>query len=112
MNVEAKPAFASGNIEIEAAVAEVQVPGRAEGIVDSAEHLPIGMRAHAKAAEIAIRCQGEAVTELAVIPRADQWIGPAAGREGVTLTAGSRPGLSSTLDENPQARNPRPASMN
>src|SRR5215469_11319682 len=38
MDVEAKPAFASGNIEIEAAIAEVQVPRLAEGIVDSAEH--------------------------------------------------------------------------
>src|SRR6516164_10296995 len=54
MDVEAKPAFASRNIEIEAAIAEVQIPRLAEGIVDSAEHLPIDMRADPKTADIAI----------------------------------------------------------
>src|SRR5690242_13770399 len=78
MDVEAKPAFASGNIEVEAAIAEVQVPRRAEGIVDCAEHLPIGMRADTKAADIAIGRQREAVAEVAVVARADQRIGPAA----------------------------------
>ena len=77
MDVEAKPAFASGNIEIEAAIAEVQVPRWVEGVVDRAEDLPIGMRADPKAADIAIGSQPEAVVELAVIARADQRIGPA-----------------------------------
>src|SRR6516164_6939735 len=88
MDVEAKPALASRNIEIQAAVAEVQVPRRAERIIDSAEHLPIGMRAHPKAAEIAVCCQSETVTELAVIARADQRIGPAAA--GVHARAGKQ----------------------
>ena len=38
MDVEANTAFASRNIEIEATIAEVQVPGRAEGIVDRAQN--------------------------------------------------------------------------
>src|SRR5215469_767789 len=78
MQVEAKPAFASGNVEIEAAVAEVQVPRRAEGVVDRAHYLPIGMRSDAKATEIAIGGQCEAVAEVAVIARADQRVRPAA----------------------------------
>jgi hypothetical protein len=45
MDVEANTAFASRNIEIEATIAEVQVPGRAEGIVDRAQTLPVGMGA-------------------------------------------------------------------
>src|SRR6516164_1370938 len=79
MDVEAKPAFASGNIEIEAAIAEMQVPRRIEGIIDRAEHLPIGMSAAAMAAEIAIGSQPEAIAEVAVIAPGDQWIGPASG---------------------------------
>src|SRR5215469_3350859 len=79
MHVKAKPALASGNIDIEAAIAEMQVPGRIEGIIDRAEHLPIGMRATAMAAEIAIGGQPEAIAELAVIAPGDQRIGPAAG---------------------------------
>src|SRR5215831_12365415 len=78
MDVEAKPAFASGDVEIEATVAEVQVPRRAEGVVDRAHDLPIGMRTDAKAAEIAIGGQREAVAEVAVIARADQRVRPAA----------------------------------
>jgi len=54
MDIEAKPAFASRNIEIEAAVTEVQVPRWVEGIIDGPENLPIGMRADPKAADIAI----------------------------------------------------------
>ena len=61
MDVEAKPAFASGNIEVEAAIAEVQVPRWAEGIVDRAEHLPIDMRADPKTADIAIGGEPEAI---------------------------------------------------
>src|SRR5262249_27573264 len=79
MNVEAKPAFASGNIEIEAAVAEVQVPRWAEGIVDRPEHLPIDMRADAETADIAISGEPEAIAEVAVIAPADQRVGPAGG---------------------------------
>jgi hypothetical protein len=79
VDVEAKPAFTSRNIEIEAAIAEVQVPRRAEGIIDRAEHLPIGMRADPKAANIAIRGQTPAVAEVPVITRTDQRIGPATG---------------------------------
>src|SRR6516164_11423124 len=79
MDVEAKPAFASGNIEIEAAIAEMQVPRRIEGIIDRAEQLPIGMRAAAMAAEIAIGGQPEAIAEVAVIAPADQRIGPTSG---------------------------------
>ena len=80
MDVEAKPAFASRDIEIEAAVAEVQVPRRVEGIVDGAEHLPIGMRADPKPANIAIGSEPKAIAKLAVIASADQRIGPAALR--------------------------------
>jgi len=36
VDIEAKRALASGNTEIEAAIAEVQVPGWAEGIIDRA----------------------------------------------------------------------------
>src|SRR5215469_11137217 len=77
MHVKAKPALASGNIDIEAAIAEMKVPGRIEGVIDRAEHLPIGMRAAAMAAEIAIGGQPEAIAEVAVIAPADQRIGPA-----------------------------------
>jgi hypothetical protein len=48
MDVEAKPAVASRNIEIEAAIAEVQVPRWTERVIDRAEDLPIGMRADPK----------------------------------------------------------------
>jgi hypothetical protein len=78
MDVESEPALASRDIEIEAAVAEMQVPRLAESIVDSAEHLPIDMGADPKAADIAIRRQTPPIAELAVIARADQRIGPAA----------------------------------
>src|SRR5690348_16303392 len=90
MDVEAKPTFASGNIKIEAAIAEVQVPRRAEGIVDGAEHLPIGMRTDPKAADIAIGGQCKAIAEVAVIARADERIGPAgaAARGGASEKAG------------------------
>src|SRR5215468_3827959 len=67
MDVEAKPAFASRNVEIEAAVAEVQVPRLVEGIVDGAHDLPIDMCADSKAADIAIARETPAVAELAVI---------------------------------------------
>ena len=103
---EAKPAFASRNIEIETAVAEVQVPRWAEGIVDGAEHLPIAMRADPKAADTAVGCQPEPIAELAVIAPADQRVGPAAA--GFTLTPGSRPGLSATLDEKPPRAKAKP----
>jgi hypothetical protein len=79
MDLEAKPAFASSNIEIEATVAEVQVPRWVEGIVNGAEHLPIAMRADPKAADIAIGCQPEPVAELAVVLPADLRIRPARG---------------------------------
>jgi len=79
MHVKAKPAFASGNTEIEAAIAEMQVPRWVEGVIDRAEHLPIGMRAAAMATEIAIGGQPEAIAEVAVIAAADQRIGPASG---------------------------------
>src|SRR5690242_8760971 len=90
MDVEAKPALASGDIEIEAPIAQVQVPRWVEDIVDCAEHLPIGMRADAKAADIPIGREPEAVAEFAVIARADQRIGPAgaAGRGGPSEQAG------------------------
>src|SRR4029077_5568322 len=78
MDVEAKPAFASSNIEIEATVAEVQVPRWVEGIVDGAEHLPIGMGADPKAADIGIGGETPAIAEIAVIAGADQRVGPAA----------------------------------
>ena len=78
MDVEAKIAFASRNIEIEAAIAEVQVPQWVEGIVDGAEHLPIGMRADPKAADIAIGGETPAIAEIAVIAPADKRVGPAA----------------------------------
>src|ERR1700751_2898117 len=79
MHVKDNPAFAPGNTEIEAAVAEVQVPRRVEGVVDRAEQLPIGMRAAAMAAKIAIGSQPETTAEVAVIAPADQRIGPTAG---------------------------------
>jgi hypothetical protein len=99
VDVEAKPAFASRNIKIETAIAEMQVPRWVKGIVDRAEHLPVGMGADAKAADITIDGKTPAVTEFAVIAGADQRIGPAAA--GFTATPGSRPGLRVTLDENP-----------
>lgn len=79
MDVEAKIAFASRNIEIEAAIAEVQVPRWAEGIVDGPEHLPIRMRADPETANIAIGSEPEAIAKLAVITPADKRVGPAAG---------------------------------
>src|SRR5215469_11954299 len=77
MDVEAKLAFASRNVEIEAAVAEVQVPRLVEGVVNRPEDLPIDMRADPEAADIAISGQPETVAEVAVIARTDQRIGPA-----------------------------------
>src|SRR5215472_13769094 len=79
MDVEAEPALASGNIEIEAAIAELDVQPWFGEVVDRAEHLPIDMGADPEAAEIAIRSQTEAVAEVAVIARGDQRIGPAGG---------------------------------
>src|SRR5215471_7162140 len=76
MHIETKAAFASRNIEIEAAVAEVQVRRWTERVVDGAEDLPISMRADPKAADITIRRQREAVAEVTVIARADQRVGP------------------------------------
>jgi hypothetical protein len=78
MDVEPKPVFASRDIEIEAAVAEMQVPRWIKGVVDRPEHLPIGVRADAKAADIAVAGETLTIAEIAVITRADQRIGPAA----------------------------------
>src|SRR6516162_2018634 len=91
VDIETKRAFASGNTEIEAAIAEVQVPGWAEGIIDRAEDLPIGMGPDPKAADIAIGGQPEAVAKLAVIAPADQRIRPAGAalRGGPSEQAGS-----------------------
>src|SRR5689334_17682402 len=72
MDVKAKPAFASSNIEIEATVAEVQIPRWAEGVVDGTERLPVSMGADSETADIAIGGEPEAVAEVAVIARADQ----------------------------------------
>src|SRR6516162_413563 len=79
MDIEAKPAFASRNIEIETAIAELDVQPWFGEVVNRAEHLPIDMRADPETAEIAIRSQPEAVTEVPVIARGDQRIGPASG---------------------------------
>src|SRR5262249_23540006 len=97
VDIETKRAFASGNTEIEAAIAEVQVPGWAEGIIDRAEDLPIGMGPDPKAADIAIGGQPEAVAKLARIAPAalsapaDQRIRPAGAalRGGPSEQAGS-----------------------
>src|SRR5215472_2540839 len=78
MDVEAEPALASGNVEIEAAIAELDVQPWFGEVVDRAEHLPIDMGADPEAAEIAIRSQTEAVAEVPVIARGDQRIRPAA----------------------------------
>src|ERR1700746_606676 len=79
MDVEAHPAFASRNIQIQAEIAELQVPRWVEGIVDGAEHLPIAMRADPKAADIAIGSEPEAIAKLAVITSAAERAGPAGG---------------------------------
>src|SRR5205085_8985068 len=71
VDIEPKPAFASGNIEIEAAITEVQVPRWVEGIVDRAQDLPVGMRADPKAADIAIGGETPAIAEFSVIAGAD-----------------------------------------
>jgi len=110
MNVEAKPAFASGNIEIEAAVAEVQVPRWAEGIVDRPEHLPIDMRADAETADIAISGEPEAIAEVAVIAPADQRVGPAGGAVYRYSLQQSR--VQGQIRRESQARNPSSASAN
>ena len=91
MDVEAKPAIASGNVEIEAAVAEVQVPRGVERIVDGAHDLPIAMHPNPNAADIAIGGQREAVAEVAMIARADQRIEPLRRDPvPVTIPLGSR----------------------
>ena len=64
MDVEAKPTFASGNIEIEVAIAEVQAPRWVEGVVDRAQRPANRLRADPKAADIAIGRQSEAVAEV------------------------------------------------
>src|SRR5262249_40472881 len=101
MHVEAKPTFASGNVEIEAAIAEVQVPRWVEDIANRAQDLLIDMRADPKAADIAIGGETPAIAKLAVITRTDQRIGPAAAR-AYTHTR-KQAGLSAPLHANPPA---------
>src|SRR6266446_5767346 len=80
MDVEAQISAAAGLvIEVEAAIAEVQVQPWIGGIVDRADDLPIDMGADPKPADIPVGCQTKAVAELPVIATAEQRIGPAVG---------------------------------
>jgi hypothetical protein len=64
-------------IEVEAAIAEVQVPRWIKGVVDRADDLPIDMSADPKPADSPVGGQPKAVAELPVIASAEQRIGPA-----------------------------------
>ena len=68
MDVEAQIFAAAGLvIEVEAAVAEVQVEPWVGGIVDRADDLPIDMGTDPKTADIPVGSQTETVAEVAVI---------------------------------------------
>src|SRR5262249_28957806 len=77
VGIEAQSAVLGTVTEVEAAIADVQVPGWAETIIDRADDLPIGMGPDPEAAEIPIGGEPEAVAEVAVIARGDQRIDPA-----------------------------------
>jgi hypothetical protein len=79
MDVEPQVATAGLVIEIEAAIAEVQVPGWVKGVVNHTDDLPIDMGADPETADIAVGGQSEAVAEIPVIAPADQRVGPAIG---------------------------------
>lgn len=59
----------------------MQLDPRVERIVDGVEQLPIEVRPGAKAADVAGSGRAKAVTEITVIPHADEWVRPTqAGR--------------------------------
>jgi hypothetical protein len=67
MDVEAQISAAAGLvIEVEAAIAEVQVPRWIKGVVDRADDLPIYMSADPKTTDIPVGGQTETVAELSV----------------------------------------------
>src|ERR1700738_5517606 len=71
MDVEAQIAVARRIVKVEAAIAQVKVDPRVEGVVDRADHLPVGMRAEVETADIAIGAQAEPVAEIEMIASAD-----------------------------------------
>jgi hypothetical protein len=75
VHVEAQISAACLIIEVETAVAEVQVQPWIGGVIDRAENLPIDMGADAKTANIAIGGESEVVAEVAVIAPADERVG-------------------------------------
>jgi hypothetical protein len=61
MDIEAQISAAAGLvIEVEAAIAEVQVPRWIKGVVDRADDLPIDMSADPKAADVPVGGQTKA----------------------------------------------------
>jgi len=78
MDIEAQISAAAGLvIEVEAAIAEVQVQPWVGGIVDRADDLPVDMGADPKPADIPVGSEAKAIAEISVIAPAEQRIGPA-----------------------------------
>jgi hypothetical protein len=91
VNVESQIAAARLIIEVEAAVAELQLQPRVGGVFGRADDLPIAMRADPEPADIAIGRQAEAVAEIVVVASAQQRITPA--RTAVDALAGKETGV-------------------
>src|ERR1700730_8412894 len=60
VDIEAQIAVACLIVKIEAAITQTKVDPAVEGVVNRADDLPIGVRADAEAADIAVGCQAEA----------------------------------------------------
>src|ERR1700751_432163 len=79
VDVKAQIAVICRIVKVEAAIPQMKVDRRVDGVVDRADQLPVGMRADAETAEIAIGAQAEAIIEIVVIASGEQRIAPAAG---------------------------------
>ena len=91
MDVEAQIAVACRIVKVETAIAQMQIDPRIEHVVDCADHLPIGVRANAVAAEIAVCGEADAVAEIVVISSGEQRIAPTGG--AVYGDAGTQAGI-------------------
>src|SRR5882724_5906503 len=77
MDIEAQISAAAGLvIEVEAAIAEVQVEPGVGGIIDRADDLPVDMGTDPKTADIHVGSQTKAVAELSVVAPAEPGSSP------------------------------------
>ena len=110
VDVEAQITVACRVVKIETAIAQVKVDPRIERVVDRAHNLPIGVRAEAEPAEIAICGEADAVAEIVVISSSEQRIAPTGA--SVYGDAGTEAGVERNIRRKPPARKPPPKSAN